>query len=181
VRHVVFTLLTLSYPLAIWLANGRIEPRWLALGLVALGVGRLISTRQRTWVLVGLGALVLAVIAGALNVGWPLKLYPLVVNASLLALFSATLFKPPSMIERLARLTTPDLPAHAIEYTRKVTMVWCGFFVLNGCVSAATALWASESAWALYNGAISYALMGALFGGEWLVRGVVKRRNELKT
>jgi uncharacterized membrane protein len=178
VRQVVFTLLTLCYPLVIWLSSGRIEPRYLALGLVALGVVRLVSTRERTWVLVGVAALGLAALAFALNVAWPLKLYPVAVNGSLLALFGATLLRPPSMIERLARLTTPDLPAHAVAYTRTVTQVWCAFFIVNGSVSVATALWASESTWALYNGGISYGLMGALFAGELLVRQLVKRRNE---
>jgi uncharacterized membrane protein len=180
VKNVVFALLTLVYPLAIWLGGGRLEPRWLAVGLVSLAVVRLISTRERVWLLVGAGALALAALAGLLNVGWPLKLYPVVVNASMLALFGATLVRPPSMVERFARLqlkaTGGELPAHVPAYTRKVTMVWCGFFVLNGTVAALTALFASEQAWALYNGGLSYGLMGALFGGELVVRQVVKRR-----
>lgn len=180
-KNVVFALLTLLYPLAIWLGGGRLEPRWLALGLVALGVVRLVSTREKTWVLVGVGALVLALVAGLLNVGWPLRLYPVVVNLSLLGLFGATLVRPPSMIERFARLQLKatgggELPAHVPAYTRKVTMVWCGFFVLNGGLAAATALWASDRTWAVYNGGVSYVLMGVLFGAELLVRQVVKRR-----
>jgi uncharacterized membrane protein len=129
---------------------------------------------------VGLGALVLAVLAGFFNVGWPLKLYPVVVNVSLLALFAATLFRPPSMIERFARLqakaTGTTLPAHVPAYTRKVTMVWCGFFVVNSSIATATALFADEKTWAVYNGGISYALMGALFIVELAVRQIVKRR-----
>jgi uncharacterized membrane protein len=178
-RHVVFTLLTLSWPLVVWLANGRLEPRWLALGLVVLGVVRLLtSTAERTWVVVGIAALALAGLAAALNVGWPLKLYPVVISASMLALFGATLIKGPPMVERLARLREPDLPAHAIAYTRQVTKVWCGFFVLNGALAAGLALFASERAWALYTGGIAYGLMGALFAGEWLVRQRVRRRHE---
>jgi uncharacterized membrane protein len=58
----------------------------------------------------------------------------------------------------------------AIAYTRKVTVVWCGFFVVTGTLALATALWSSDKTWALYNGLIAYLLMGALFAGEWLVR-----------
>jgi len=61
-----------------------------------------------------------------------------------------------------------------VAYTRRVTQVWCGFFVLNGSVALVTALWASDATWALYNGLISYCLMGCLFAGEWLVRRKVK-------
>ena len=46
-------------------------------------------------------------------------------------------------------------------------------------LALATALWASDKTWALYNGLIAYLLMGALFAGEWLVRGRVRARAAL--
>ncbi len=49
-------------------------------------------------------------------------------------------------------------------------MVWSLFFLLNGSVSLCTALWATAETWALYNGLVAYVLVGALIGGEWLVR-----------
>lgn len=169
-RNVVFALLTLSYPLAIWLLGDRVSPRWLALSLVLLGALRLAATRQRLWIGLGLGALALAALTGALNVGWPLKWYPVFVNASMLVLFGVTLFRPPSMVERLARLKQPELPPHAVAYTRKVTMAWCGFFVVNGTVAALTATVGTERQWGLYNGLISYVLMGVFGGAELLIR-----------
>jgi uncharacterized membrane protein len=54
--------------------------------------------------------------------------YPVVVNAALLAVFAASLVFPPSVIERLARVTEPDLPAAVVGYTRTVTVAWCFFF-----------------------------------------------------
>ena len=74
------------------------------------------------------------------------------------------------MIERFARLGEADLPPAAIGYTRRVTQIWCVFFVGNGALAIYTALYASRDDWALYNGCIAYLLMGALFGGEWLFR-----------
>lgn len=104
-----------------------------------------------------------------------LKLYPVAMNLAFLASFGFSLWRGPSMVERLARLSEPELSPRAVQYTRRVTMVWCGFFVLNGAVALWTALRFSDEAWALYNGAIAYALMGALFGAEWLYRQRVKR------
>jgi len=63
----------------------------------------------------------------------------------------------------------------AQAYMRKVTQVWCGFFVINGAIAFGTALWASEAVWSLYTGVISYALMALLFGAEYLVRLRFKR------
>jgi uncharacterized membrane protein len=50
-----------------------------------------------------------------------------------------------------------------------------GFFAFNGSMSAALTLWAPLSWWTLYNGMISYVLLGILFGGEWLVRQRLRR------
>ena len=108
------------------------------------------------------------------NQALPLKLYPALINAVLLVVFAASLAFPPTAVERIARLSEPDLPPSGVAYTRRVTQVWCGFFVLNGALALATALWMSDRAWALYNGLIAYGLIGLLFGVEWLVRQRVR-------
>lgn len=173
-RNFAFVGLTLCYPLAIWFLGDRVEPRWLALSLVLLGALRLAATGQRLWVGLALGAFTLAAITGVFNVGWPLRWYPVFVNGSLLMLFGVTLFRPPSMVERLARMTEPKLPAHAVEYTRKVTAAWCVFFVVNGTIAAATCIWGTDGQWALYNGGLAYGLMGLFAGAEYLIRLRVK-------
>ncbi|MGG1946613.1 hypothetical protein AB1286_17650 [Trinickia sp. NRRL B-1857] len=96
-----------------------------------------------------------------------LRAYPIVVNVSMLVAFGATLFGGgPSMIEKFARVRRPELDADAVRYTRCVTQVWCAFFAINGAVSAACALWGSRAQWALYNGVITYLLIGVLIAGE---------------
>jgi uncharacterized membrane protein len=173
-------VLTLLYPLAIWFGQGCIEPRWLAMLLLLAAGARLpamkVSAAAR-WS--GAGALLL--VAGAVwsNALLPLKLYPVLVNLVFLTAFAWSLSTPQSMVERLARLTEPDLPPSGVAYTRTVTKVWCAFFVVNGAIALATALWASDAAWSLYNGVIAYLLMGLLFGGEYLVRLRVKRANHV--
>ena len=99
-----------------------------------------------------------------------LKLYPAAVNIVLLYVFSASLVRPPSFAERMAMIEHPVLPPRAARYAHAVTKVWCIFFILNGSLALATAFWASDGIWALYNGLIAYALMGCLAGAEWLVR-----------
>lgn len=173
-------MITLLYPLAIWLGQGKIEPRLLAGLLILAAAARVqtlkVSTVTRWWLA---GAFLLAAVAVWGNALLPLKLYPVLVNAAMLAVFGYSLISPPSMVERLARLREPDLPPQAIAYTRRVTQVWCGFFVINGLIALGTALWASEAVWSMYNGIISYLLMGLLFGGEYLVRLRFKRRHHV--
>ena len=57
----------------------------------------------------------------------------------MLAVFAVSLRFPPSAVERIARLSDPDLPPQGVAYTRRVTQVWCGFFVFNGAAALATA------------------------------------------
>jgi uncharacterized membrane protein len=170
------TLATLAFPLALYLAQGHWEPRWLALGLTVLACARAWFTRQMIWWVGAAGAGAMAAASLSLHAWAPLKLYPALVNAVLLAVFATSLARPPSVIERLARLSVPDLPPAGVRYTRRVTQVWCVFFVGNGMVALATALWASTEVWAFYNGFLAYVLMGVLFGAEWLVRRRVQAR-----
>lgn len=169
-RSALLLLLSLLYPLAVWLALGRFEPRWIALLLFALAALRALGTREPVWIAAAIAAAVLALLSTVLNAAMPLKLYPVTVNAALLTVFAISLLRPPSAIERLARLREPDLPPAAIAYTRRVTQVWCGFFVFNGSLALLTALYADDALWALYNGLIAYLLMGLLMGGEYVLR-----------
>jgi uncharacterized membrane protein len=95
-----------------------------------------------------------------------LGLYPTLVNAGLLAAFGATLNGGPTMIEKFARLYDPELSARQVRHTRRMTQVWCAFFVANGAFSAYLALCGSRAAWALYNGVLAYLIIGALIVGE---------------
>lgn len=174
--NAVALLLTVLYPLAIWFGNGLVEPRWLALLLllaIACRLPALKLQRAARWSVAA--ALLLVAVALWSNLLLPLKLYPVLVNAVLLATFGYSLWTPQSVVERLARLREPDFPPAAVRYTRRVTQVWCVFFILNGGIALATALWASEAVWSLYTGVIAYVLMALLFGGEYLVRLRFKR------
>lgn len=172
----LLTLATVAYPLVVYLGFGRWDPAWLAVLLAALMFLRAAGGRDPLWLVAGVGALLLG-LAAKMGGGWvPLKLYPVMVSIVLLGVFATSLWRGPTVIERIARIAEPDLPAAAVPYTRKVTLAWCGFFVVNGGLSAATALWGSEQVWLLYNGLLSYVFIGAFFGAEWLLRQRLRAR-----
>ncbi len=119
-----------------------------------------------------IGVAVVAAFDRALSV----RLYPVFMNLSMLAAFAATLVRPPSMIERFARVFEPNLPQSGVRYTRQVTSVWVGFFAVNGSIALWSALQPGWSAWLVYNGVIAYVAAGLLMGGEYLVRRKVRGR-----
>ncbi|HEY4665624.1 MAG TPA: hypothetical protein VIG85_11630 [Comamonas sp.] len=170
-------VLTVLYPLAVYVALGRIAPQWLALMLCMLAACRALLMRQGLWWAVAAGAGVLAGVSWLQASPLAVKLYPVMVSLVLLGIFAYSLWQPPTVVERLARLQEPDLPVQAVHYTAQVTKVWCAFFVVNAAIALVTACWASDAVWALYNGLLSYVLMGMLMAGEWCVRQRVRRRH----
>lgn len=110
-----------------------------------------------------------------------LKLYSVVINATFLFVFGSTLFFEPNIIFRFATLADRSIKGSSYEqnvksYCKKVTLVWCAFFVCNGSIAAYTTFCCSREVWAIYNGGISYALMGTLFVVEFIVRKVVDKK-----
>ena len=124
----------------------------------------------------GEGGLLLAGLSLLCRASHWLLYYPVLVSLLLLLLFARSLWQPQTLIERLARLQDPQLPPEAIRYTRRVTQVWCGFFVVNGTLALGTILLGDMALWSLYNGLLSYLLMGTLMGGEWLLRRRLQAR-----
>ncbi len=173
---VLLALMTVSYPLMVYAALGLVDLHWLALLLVGPAMARAWVARDAVWLAAAAGAALLGLTSVLSHDALPLKLYPVLVNGVLLAVFGASLLNGPPVIERLARLSEPHLLPAAVAYTRRVTQVWCGFFVVNGMLAIATALCGSHETWALYNGLVAYGLMGALFAGEWCVRRRMKAR-----
>ncbi|MFO0689805.1 MAG: hypothetical protein U0900_13995 [Myxococcota bacterium] len=189
VLALVQTVLTIAYPLLIVWALSRFPPRVVALVLLALlGVRAVVVVLRRRgapgamgqqvpWSLALPVALVAAVSAATAVVNDPLGLLlaPVFVNAALFTAFALSLRSEP-IVETLARLQVDRLAPAERRYCRRVTLVWCGFFVLNGAISFALAWTRSLDAWALYTGLLSYCLMGLLFAGEYLYRHVRFRR-----
>ena len=101
--------------------------------------------------------------------------YPIAINSLMLVLFGGSLWAKRTMVERFARLQEPDLPPQAITYTRNVTKVWCGVFMLNIVVSAALVLLDELALWAWYTGGFSYLIMAGVMGLERLIRPKYKK------
>ncbi len=168
------------YPFAIYFGLKHYSPSSLALVFLVLLLLRLMLIKntlvKMPWILpaaiLGGGAISVTFFTQS-TVGF--KLYPLMVNLAMFCVFSYSCFKPPTVIETFARIKEKNLNNQGVLYTKKVTLVWCLFFLLNGSISLYTALFASFDHWLLYNGFISYILMALLMTVEYLIRRKVKQ------
>ncbi|HIP75832.1 MAG TPA: DNA gyrase subunit B [Psychromonas hadalis] len=176
-------LLLLAYPLAVYYGLSRwrmgavagILVLLFALRILGSNQTRLLELKKIAWIS-GLAGIALTLAAFIFNNSQWFTYYPLVVNAVMFTVFFSSLWQKESMVERFARLQDPNLPDHAIGYTRTVTKVWCVFFIINGAISFASSLISME-VWTLYNGLLSYLLAGGLFAIEFIVRLIVQKKH----
>jgi len=175
-------MLLLAWPFLVWFGLSHNSLRWLLPLMVLLLMLRLRQARQisgpmRTAVQsVTVAGITLCVTSALLQSHQLLLFYPLVINLVMLCLFGGSLFTTMPLIERLARFQHPDLPPQGVRYTRRVTQIWCVFFIVNGAIALFTALYGDMPLWTLWNGMIAYVLMGMLMAGEWLIRRRVIKR-----
>jgi uncharacterized membrane protein len=188
-KNVLLALLVLTYPIVVYFGLQYIEPGILA-GLFAiifivkhfnLSIYSQSNAQKKrstiphmNFVLVSI--LSLLVFSMFANSALALKFYPVVMSLSFLAIFGYSLYKAPSVVEIIARLHE-DLDEDGVAYTRQVTKVWCVFFILNALIATGTIFHEDEQVWLVYNGFISYVLMGLLMAGEFVVRYFVKKGN----
>ncbi|MFL0796654.1 MAG: hypothetical protein K6L73_04100 [Cellvibrionaceae bacterium] len=168
--------LLILYPALVYFGLQNMKPSdvaWLLLAVISVRlILTLKDTKSQGLALSTTGVAAIVLWASALSDSeLGLKFYPVAINLTLLCIFALSLIKPPSVIERIARLKEPNLPETGVQYTRKVTGIWCVFFTLNG-TAALYSTTLSLEAWTLYNGLISYILMGILLGGEMLYRKI---------
>lgn len=175
--------ITICYPFLVWYSLEYFQPRSVALILAVLFLLRLLLLVRRnprsvpagrTWLSVLPVCVLFLLLTALLNETRWLLLYPAFISLLFFAVFALSLIYPPTVVERLARLEDPDLPAKGVAYTRKVTQVWSVFFVANAAISLATVWYGEHWLWSLYNGGVFYVLMGTLMAVEMLIRRKVK-------
>lgn len=176
-------MLLLAWPFLIWFGLAHHSLQWLLPLMALLLFLRFRQTRRQAGPLrvvtrvVAVAGITLCIASYLLKTHQLLLFYPVVVNAVMLAVFGGSLWSAMPIVERLARLRDPDLPDAAVRYTRRVTQIWCAFFIFNGGIALFTALHGDMAMWTAWNGMIAYVLMGLLMGGEWLVRRQMIKRD----
>lgn len=68
------------------------------------------------------------------------------------------------LIERIARQSKPSLPAALSRYTRRLTALWCAYFVIAAVLTASASMAYAHVSLAVWTGTV------VLFVGERWVR-----------
>ncbi len=170
-------LLGVAYPALIYFALRAMEPRFVAFLVALLVVVRLalvspsrLAANVRALRLPAITIAIVMLITAASNDPLALLMAPTLLSLGLLAVFVRSLTESECIIERFARVQNPVLSEAQVRYCRRVTVVWCGFFLVNGSVALWLAIARSTQEWVVYTGFIAYVLMGLLFASEFVYR-----------
>jgi DNA gyrase, B subunit len=172
---IALSVVSVIYPFALFFAGD--FAFWVVWALAVLWIARgaFSSGFERRLSVLAAGFFIVCMIFRG---GFLAYLYPVLVSLAFLAFFAFSL-KNEAVITKIARLKEPDLDEKGVNYTRNLTKIWCAFFVFNAALSLALALIEDKLYWSVYSGAVSYALMGALFFGEILFRKRFIKSDEL--
>ena len=198
--RIFFYVISILYPILVFtlLVVFKLPLKLLSLCVIALAAALFVSVsaknKEKNLEWKPLATSILFFLAGLLcfmtDEAIFLKFYPVAINLIFLVFFGSTLFRGPNMIFRFATLADRSIKGSPKEkkvenYCRKVTLVWCLFFILNGTAAALTVFADkifgitpedADKVWSLYNGGISYILMGFLFAAEFIVRKFVDKK-----
>ncbi len=167
------------YPLLVYMGLTTFNTRVVAAGILIFVVLRMVILSDfklkniKPFLPLFTAGVLLSGYSAFFNSQTALLLMPVFTSVVFLITFGVTLFKKPSMVERFAALKEKNMTDHIKRYCFKVTIVWIAFFILNGIVACYTVFFTSKEYWTLYNGLISYVIMGTIFAIEFTVRKIV--------
>jgi uncharacterized membrane protein len=76
------------------------------------------------------------------------------------------------LVEHFARMVKPELSGPELAHCRRWTTIWGLYLLALAALGLCLAAWASLAVWTAYAGVASYALVGALFAVEYVVRKI---------
>ncbi|AJI52377.1 hypothetical protein [Francisella philomiragia] len=178
-------IIIILYPFIVYIGLNSLSVKYLGLIVVLIFILRLLILKKDpsiTWKLITVIGILLAGIAIIVDNITVMLLYPIFVSIILFCIFCYSLFQDKSLITKIAiRMSKEPLPDYAIKYTWYATLAWCVFFAINASISTYTIILGSVQFWTLYNGFISYILIGLMMLSEIIIRIVVRRYFEKHT
>jgi uncharacterized membrane protein len=170
--------LALGYPLLAHLAVIFAAPRlqWLALTwLAAISMwDALRAKRAWAWIaLIAAAALLYWLVVAGRGL-YALFVPPAAIPAALFVVFARSLRAgaEPWVTRVATAMRGEPLPPPLLAYTRRVTWLWCGVFVVMFASAIGFAVWAPPELWSLMTNVVHYIVLGSIFVVEFVYRRI---------
>ena len=157
---VLSVIFGVAYPFAVFCVLDRgISLRLLGIIVVLFAVCNFLGARKKYVIVFGMSlSLFFLVFENVLF----LKIYPVIMNFFVTMTFILSLKKQQPIIEQFALKMGYSMDEQGRKYAKKSTIVWSIFLFCNFTASFVT-LFLPLRVWTLYNGLISYILIGIAF------------------
>lgn len=176
---VIIFLVSFAYPFLVYFNVESVKPGWFGAALLVMAVLRLIITGKNRQISDWLITAMITLFCGLLIILESeilLKCYPVMMSIAMGTVFLISLKDKHNLIERFATAGGKQPPEKARGYLKKLCIVWGALLLLNGTVAAWTVWFASLAVWTLYNGLISYLLIGGFVLVELVYRNYYKKK-----
>jgi uncharacterized membrane protein len=174
-------LLGITYPFLVYFGIQRFNASTFAIIiLIALAVrGYSTMAMLNVWQAASLIVLVTySLVTAILNSQLMLLFYPVVASISIACVFFVSLKDKQPLLEKIAERMGEVINKHAQHYLYWLTFIWGILLVINGVIAAYTTFYLTLKQWALYNGFISYILLGSFFMIELIFRHFYKKHKK---
>jgi uncharacterized membrane protein len=187
----LFGALIVLYPVLVFsaLVIFKLSIRYLSVLIIALAVAYFLvhrhnyKGRHRIVVFVSPAILCcIGIICLITKSSLTLKIYPALADLVYLVIMGTSILIPPPVVFYFINMFDKKIKDHIEtgffeQYCRRAAIVWCVFFVLDGIVALITVFRASDIVWGIYNGGITYVLMGLIFVGEYFILKMIEKKS----
>jgi len=186
-----FGLIAIMYPILVFcaLVVFKLPIRYLSIGIIIFAiVYSIINSRHykgKHTVALFVSPLILCVI-GVISLCFDespvfIHLYPALAAISYLTIMITSFLFPPPLayyfIDIFDKSMKTKIPKQIFDdFCFKASVVWCVFFLVDAIIAVFTVIFYIEHIWVIYNGCITYCLMGLIFVGEFIVLKTIEKK-----
>jgi len=172
ITKILFSIFVIAYPFMIFYAlQQNIAVKFIGIILLMAVMFSFLRNKNKYIFVIGL---ILCFFGVFFNQEIFLKLYPVLMNASVCGIFALSLRKTPLITQFAQKMQKTPLYEYKLNYTKRATIAWAIFMFANTIISLIT-VFLSNEIWTLYNGFISYVLIGIMMLSEYIVRKRVEK------
>jgi len=187
----LFGLIAVLYPILVFcaLVVFKLPIRYLSIGIIIFAIAySIVNSRHykgKHTIALFVSPLILCVI-GVISLCLDdspiiIKLYPALASLAYLTIMVTSFFFPPPLayyfVDIFDKSIKTKIPKEIFDnFCHRATVIWCVFFVIDGIIASITAYLGSDFVWGIYNGGITYCVMGLIFVGEFIVLKTIEKK-----
>jgi len=187
----LFGLIAIMYPVLVFcaLVVFKLPIRYLSIGIIIFAIAyTIVNSRHykgKHTVALFVSPLILCTI-GVISL-WIddspifIKLYPALASIAYLTIMITSFIFPPPLayyfVDIFNKSIKTKIPKEIFDnFCFRASVVWCVFFLVDAIIALITVYFTSELFWGVYNGGVTYCIMGLIFVGEFIVLKIIEKK-----